>query len=340
MPDKPLVPETALQKIKRGAIAVLPNWAPESLASALHADASSMMSHKLLVKGGEGSYTSELRRDFEGTRMLCSPALWNDAGLGDPDCRRAFDERLRATRLELAHGLQRDTLAGDEAGKHQTMYYTDFLPGSSIGRHLDEHHEEMKGRVGWARPWRRSITWLFYLNKDWDLERDGGALRCFQRMADLAEDGGSIGEDQGCLQVGWRRDPSGTERPVFMDPRRPGARCALYFLEGGLRQYTTSDFRISTARALELQKLIADAEEASRFRSLSEPRTIRVEELDQVAKYAEPPAAEEFFVDVPPSAGTMVLFDSVITPHRVREVKNGRDRLTISGWFNEDQPVL
>merc|ERR1711990_423507 len=103
--------------------------------------------------------------------------------MGDADCRREFDKRLCDTRLELAHGLQRETLSGDEADKHQTLYYTAFYPGSSIGRHLDEHHEELKNRMGWTRPWRRSITWLFYLNKDWDLESDGGALRVYQRQA-------------------------------------------------------------------------------------------------------------------------------------------------------------
>lgn len=339
LPDQPYVPEQALLNIKRGAVAVLPNWAPESLASALYEDASSMRSHELLVKGGEGTYTTERRKDFEGTRLLASKMLWNDARVGNPECRREFDRRLCETRLELAHGLQRKTLAGDEAGQHQTVFYTAFRPGSSIGRHFDEHHEELKSRAGWTRPWRRSITWLFYLNKDWDLESDGGALRVYQRQAKLAEDGGGVGEDNGFLQVGWRRDPSGTERPVYMDFRREAYRCALYYNEGGNRHYTTPDFRVPSAMpGLELRRFISDDTEASRFRGLSEPRPVPLEQLEQTAMYTEPPKTEEFSVDISPSAGTLVLFDSVITPHRVREVKSGRDRLTISGWFNEDLP--
>ena len=41
-------------------------------------------------------------------------------------------------------------------------------------------------------------------------------------------------------------------------------------------------------------------------------------------------------VDFMPSAGTLVLFDSVTVPHEVLEVKDG-ERLAIAGWFHEEQ---
>ena len=39
-------------------------------------------------------------------------------------------------------------------------------------------------------------------------------------------------------------------------------------------------------------------------------------------------------VDVAPSAGTLVLFASVVVPHEVLKVKSG-ERLAIAGWFHE-----
>ena len=41
-------------------------------------------------------------------------------------------------------------------------------------------------------------------------------------------------------------------------------------------------------------------------------------------------------VDVEPTAGTLVLFDSVVVPHEVLEVTRG-ERLAVAGWFHETQ---
>ncbi len=44
-------------------------------------------------------------------------------------------------------------------------------------------------------------------------------------------------------------------------------------------------------------------------------------------------------IDVVPNAGTLVLFDSVVVPHEVLEVKSGQ-RLAVAGWFHEDQQTF
>ena len=44
-------------------------------------------------------------------------------------------------------------------------------------------------------------------------------------------------------------------------------------------------------------------------------------------------------IDVEPYAGTLVLFDSVVVPHEVLEVKYGQ-RLAVAGWFHEDQQAF
>ena len=41
-------------------------------------------------------------------------------------------------------------------------------------------------------------------------------------------------------------------------------------------------------------------------------------------------------VDVDPTAGTLVLFDSVVVPHEVLEITRG-ERLAVAGWFHEIQ---
>mmetsp|Transcript_56220 Transcript_56220/g.60876 ORF Transcript_56220/g.60876 Transcript_56220/m.60876 type:complete len:91 (-) Transcript_56220:20-292(-) len=41
-------------------------------------------------------------------------------------------------------------------------------------------------------------------------------------------------------------------------------------------------------------------------------------------------------VDIVPTGGTLVLFDSVTVPHEVLEVTQGT-RLAIAGWFHERQ---
>jgi hypothetical protein len=41
--------------------------------------------------------------------------------------------------------------------------------GAHLKRHLDERHEELKGRRGWMELSRRSVSWLLYLcDSDWD----------------------------------------------------------------------------------------------------------------------------------------------------------------------------
>jgi hypothetical protein len=44
-------------------------------------------------------------------------------------------------------------------------------------------------------------------------------------------------------------------------------------------------------------------------------------------------------IDVVPYAGTLVMFDSVVVPHEVMEVKSGQ-RLAVAGWFHEDQQTF
>ena len=100
-----------------------------------------------------------------------------DASLGDAGARRKLTSTIAALRSDLAVALGRpglDTLDGPD---NHEISYTRFGPGASLASHVDEHHEEQKGRAGWSRPTRQSISWLVYLNDlDWDAGADGGHL--------------------------------------------------------------------------------------------------------------------------------------------------------------------
>ena len=52
---------------------------------------------------------------------------------------------------------------------------------------------------GWLPPTRRSVTWLVYLNDDWDAAAEGGKLRTFPRET---PSDAPVGADAGNLQVG------------------------------------------------------------------------------------------------------------------------------------------
>jgi hypothetical protein len=45
-------------------------------------------------------------------------------------------------------------------------------------------------------------------------------------------------------------------------------------------------------------------------------------------------------VDILPTAGTLVLFDSVTLPHLVQEVTGSRQRIAATGWFHEDSQFV
>ena len=116
---------------------------------------------------------------------------------------------------------------------------------SCVPKRREQAREGVRRRGLWrrrAREWRpggarlqkkadatrRSITWLAYLNDDWDPKRDGGQLRLHER----AQPSSHVGALDTHLQVGWLRAtaPEG-EQPVFLDPFRGDAEsesCMLF----------------------------------------------------------------------------------------------------------------
>lgn len=269
--------------------------------------------------------------------------------LGNVPARQALSRTIAQLRNEMSQRLDRPGMSSlPEAMMYKSheLSYTRFGPGAYLKRHTDEHHEELKGVAGWRKPTRRSLSWLVYLNEpDWDPAIDGGCLRTYPRAARCS---GRVGSREGDLQIGWLKpvpsDP--VERPVFLDGRRQGesGNCALYMDTAGAgdgRQYLTSNFRadpylfLSTDWAVQ-HLLITNGALGDRFRYVEPPRSRLTDFFEQQRRASPHNHPGELVLDVAPTGGTLVLFDSVALPHEVLATLE-RERWAISGWFHEAQ---
>jgi Rps23 Pro-64 3,4-dihydroxylase Tpa1-like proline 4-hydroxylase len=150
------------------------------------------------------SYGTSGNFDPARDRAVLKLQQWQDQGIGDWSVRKSFGNRMQNLRQDLAHNLNRPgLLLGNSVKKYgegsTEISYTRFGPGAFLKRHVDEHHEELKGKAGWSKPTRRSLSWLIYLNEDWDANKHGGCLRCFERTASSSRIIGARGS--GDLQV-------------------------------------------------------------------------------------------------------------------------------------------
>jgi hypothetical protein len=239
-----LISPENVSRISGGGVVVIPDWMPIRLVRAMREDARNLFEDGQFRPDGltntalreQGFDAKADRQTFRGG------ADWDDYGVGDGKARLEFAIRMGRLREELAIGLNRPTLSdggrgeGEGGGKRHEMTYNWYEPGAKLGRHLDEHHEETKGTKGWIRPSRRSVTWLVYLNENWNAE-DGGALRCYPRSEGcISTNDVQVGAHDGNLQVGWVTGMGGEEvdggilrqHPVFLDCFRPSGGAALY----------------------------------------------------------------------------------------------------------------
>jgi len=292
----------------------------------------------------QGFTTKADRQTFRGG------AGW-DSDVGDVATRIEFANRMRELRLQLAQVLNRPTLAEEGRLKHE-MTYNWYEPGASLGRHLDEHHEETKGPSGWVMPTRRSVTWLVYLNEGWTKE-EGGALRCMPRNDEsMKKNTIQVGCHEGNLQVGWINDGV---TPVFLDVFRESGGACLYQVvnnnnnnnnnEEERQILSTRDFDVP-AQPIDFSVFLKEEVRES-FAQISTNRLDpRFASAVTIAGGGSgggitPPQGfdcsdEPTILDIMPVAGTLVLFDSVTLPHLVREVTGKRQRIAATGWFHED----
>jgi hypothetical protein len=227
--------------ILSGNIAVIPNFLPAQEILALRQDAAVLHTSNHLPTDPLASYGSSGKFDPAKDRAVLKLDQWKNPDLGHWQTRASLGNRMAALRTDLAFHLDRphldQGLAVNKYGAGSTeISYTRFGPSAFLKRHVDEHHEEIKGLAGWSQPTRRSVSWLVYLNEpDWVPSTHGGQLRCFARNCKQETD--VVGaRPNGDLQIGWLRatafDP--LERPVFLYGRQEAAgKCAMYIVRGG-----------------------------------------------------------------------------------------------------------
>lgn len=346
-----LFSNSVYETIQNGKIAVIPDFLPD--LQALQRDAQSLHTNQYFTTDALASYGTNGNFDPSKDRAVLKLQQWKNTQVGDWETRRQFAARIQDLRADLAVNLNRPALT---QGNSVTQYgqgsteisYTRFGPGAFLKRHVDEHHEELKGVAGWSKPTRRSLSWLIYLNDDWNPDRDGGCLRCYERTAVPSHPVGA--RPNGDLQLGWLRpsaqDP--LERPVFLDAQHGSGtgNCAMYIDSDdgtNAKQYITKDFNanptlfISGASEFLTQKLLVSRRDlADRFYFIEPPKSALTEFLD--ARFRKV-ARDEVALDIPPLGGTLVVFDSVSLPHEVMPTVS-RERWATSGWMHEDQQPI
>lgn len=222
--------------------------------------------HQLEDSGGFGrsglSNTVQGSNQQFGTndRTLCPAPWWVDSLEGNELAKTTntgippIAARIQDLRLSLSSLLDRPTM--QDASLAHECYYSMSTIGSSLARHMDERHEELKGAKGWLLPSRRSLSWLVYLSdpEEWSLEEHGGALRSFVPQSSVVDvdgkrEGGKLAQDEGNLQIGWllnNRDDINSDsssksepaqQPVYLDSwfpistqpaGEPEPHCVLY----------------------------------------------------------------------------------------------------------------
>lgn len=348
------IPNSALDTINRGGIAVVPDFLSPSVVSRLRRDATDLYNDNQFIVDALAGYGQKAgakdKAQFDSSKdRAVLPAYipsqkcfgpFVSTTLGDADARRDLTSTIAQLRYDLAKGLERPGLDTPDGPDNHEISFTRFGPGANLARHVDEHHEEVKGRAGWSKPTRRSISWLVYLNEaDWDADRDGGELRTYERKSPSAY---PVGSRHGDLQIGWlapSKDDA-KERPVFLDGRRGGqsGRCALYIDsdDGERRVYLTKEFDSDpylflTSDFFMQNLLIQNHDLGRRFHYLEQPKSA------VTAYFKSDPG--ETVKDIAPIGGTLVMFDSVTLPHEVMSTVE-RQRWATSGWFHEAQQPI
>jgi Rps23 Pro-64 3,4-dihydroxylase Tpa1-like proline 4-hydroxylase len=367
-----LFPTSVYDTIQQGKIAVIPDFLPKSEILSLQRDAEDMHASNHFSTDALSSYGSSGKFDPSKDRTVLKLSQWKNTALGDWSVRKQFSARIRDLRSDLSVNLQRPGLVRGTSistygGEGSTeISYTRFGPGAYLKRHVDEHHEELKGTAGWLKPTRRSLSWLIYLNENWNSDRNGGCLRCYERTFDHDISHHVGARPNGDLQIGWLRpslqDPK--ERPVFLDaqcgsgddsdttlshhycamyiddPRTTGMTLQKYYITQMFSAHPT--LFVAGGEFLAQQLLVKRKDYANRFYFIEPPKSLITDWIGRIqgSQYGNSRHTEdESSMDIAPLAATLVIFDSVTLPHEVLPSLY-RPRWATSGWMHEDQQSI
>lgn len=230
IPKESLFSQSVYDSIQNGQIAMIPEFLSQHDVTTYRNDAQSIYTDGYFTSDALASYGNERNTKFDPSkdRTVLKLQQWKNPTIGNYNLRtNQLGNRISNIRNDLSYQLNRphlidkDSYSTSRYGVGSTeISYTRFGPGAYLKRHVDEHHEELKGVNGWIQPSRRSLSWLIYLNdpKTWNINQNNGCLRCYERSTTPPSN--IVGSrSNGDLQIGWLHptwyDP--IERPVFLD---------------------------------------------------------------------------------------------------------------------------
>eukprot|EP00592_Proboscia_alata_P015915 CAMPEP_0194398166 /NCGR_PEP_ID=MMETSP0174-20130528/125954_1 /TAXON_ID=216777 /ORGANISM="Proboscia alata, Strain PI-D3" /LENGTH=340 /DNA_ID=CAMNT_0039194435 /DNA_START=201 /DNA_END=1220 /DNA_ORIENTATION=+ len=200
-----ILPPGTITRLRSGRAVIIPNWLSPELTTLLRKDNQSCFSN--------GHFTNFILSRNPNIKDKAANDRWimpsfsraNSVGpfadptTGNYSARMEFQSRMAAIKAELSHSpqLHRTTLTSDSVEPTHEMEYLRYGVGALLQRHTNEHHIELKRPNGSRLPrkpgaTRRSVTWMVYLNDDWDVGVDGGELRLHERKGDV-----NVGVDGG-----------------------------------------------------------------------------------------------------------------------------------------------
>lgn len=363
--------EDSYSKLRRGGLRVERDFVPASVVAALRGDVEELRRVGAFRPSGLSNRVAGDRNAFDTTRDRSTCTVVPDLARNrHSHVREEVEARLETLRRDLERRALTTTTSRRRRRRLRLaeMYYSVSPTGSCLPRHQDERHEETKGDRAWIHDTRRSVSWLLYLNDDWG-SNNGGQLRAHLRRC--RDDVSWCGSNDGDLQVGWwRTTPLPPTTKANTDDANERAVYEPVYLDSWIRTpndedddddvmrwrpsyalYRTKETRENHRREREYLSAPfgpGDADwpneidlEPSEFARALAARTTSLfdDENDNDRRFAGTENVDDddvFVVDVVPSAGTLVLFDSVTVPHEVLPVTAG-ERLAIAGWFHEDQ---
>ena len=160
-----ILSDSAITTINQGGIAIIPNFLSPSKVSRLRSDASNLYSDGHFIVDSLAGYGKQKAKDkskfdvsknravlpaYIPSKHKSGPFVSNS--FGDVDARKELETLIAAVRSDLAIGLDRpglNAVPSEYGGDNNEISYTRFGPGASLARHVDEHHEEVKGECSY-----------------------------------------------------------------------------------------------------------------------------------------------------------------------------------------------
>jgi hypothetical protein len=338
--------------VNRGGVYYCDNFIDATLLQEMRDDIQHVDALELFKASGL-SNKAQQRQDFDSKKDRSVVALKGDNAY-DSVILQKMKSKLSRLQNTLSVVMDRPDLNDDNLA-HE-LYYSMSKPGSFLKRHMDERHPELSRRgFDLQSKSRRSISFLIYLSDDdnWSIDQNGGQLRAFLQQdeaVNIRNGGDATGNGNGDFQIGWLQEQKGRDdennlvvEPLYLDSFVKGYDesiqslipvCKMFLMDNtGQKKYISAEFEVRNPTTGAFER------DFNQF-LLPEYNKYNINMLEDVELWnqgKDPPSTIR--LDINPKPGRLVVFDSVIVPHEVCEVKQGT-RLALAGWFHQRAPKL